>query len=92
MRIEAYNKISSIYQTTKVNKKERTNKKGTFDQIEISQQGKDYQVARKAVAAASDVRMDRVNQIKAQMASGTYNVKMEDVADKLVDKYFDQTI
>lgn len=92
MRIEAYNKINSVYQTTKINKTKKTSAKGTYDQIEISQQGKDYQVARKAVAATSDVRMDRVNQIKAQMASGTYNVKMEDVADKLVDAYFDQMI
>lgn len=92
MRIEAYNKVNSIYQTSKVKKTEKKSSVGTYDQVEISQQGRDYQVARKAVAAQPDVRMDRVNMIKSQMASGTYNVKVEDVADKLLDSYFRKRI
>lgn len=92
MRIEAYNKVNSIYQTSKVKKTEKKSSVGTYDQVEISQQGRDYQVARKAVAAQPDVRMDRVNMIKSQMASGTYNVKMEDVADKLLDSHFTKRI
>jgi anti-sigma28 factor (negative regulator of flagellin synthesis) len=33
-----------------------------------------------------------VNDIRQRMASGTYNVSNEDVADKLVDGYFSETI
>lgn len=94
MRIEAYNKINSIYQTTQIKKTETEKTTATYDcdQVEISQQGQDYQVAKKAVSTQPDVRMDRVNEIKSKMASGTYNVSMEEVADKMVDSYFDQTI
>lgn len=92
MRIEAYNKVNSIYQAATIKKTEAVKTGATYDQVEISRQGQDYQVAKKAVSSQSDVRMDRVNEIKSQMASGTYNVKLEEVADKLVDSYFDQTI
>ena len=34
---------------------------------------------------ASDVREDKVKEIQAQMAAGTYSVSIEDVADKMAD-------
>lgn len=92
MRIEAYNKVSSIYQTSKIKKTEAAKAAASFDQVEISRQGQDYQIAKKAVMNQPDVRMDRVNEIKSKMASGAYNVNLEEVADKLVDSYFDQSI
>lgn len=92
MRIEAYNKVNSIYQTSKIKKTEQVKTGATYDQVEISRQGQDYQVAKKAVSNAPEVRMDRVNEIKAKMTSGTYNVKLTEVVDKLVDSYFDQSI
>jgi flagellar biosynthesis anti-sigma factor FlgM len=52
-----------------------------------SQAGKDYQVAKQAVSDASDVRMDLVNDIKARLANGTYNVSDEELADKLLERY-----
>ena len=50
--------------------------------------GKDIQTAKQAVAASSDVRMDRVEALKAQIAAGTYNVSTEKLADKLMGDYF----
>ena len=92
MRIEAYNKVNNIYQTSKIQKTEQVKLGSTYDQVEISRQGQDYQVAKKAVSNTQEVRMDRVNEIKAKMASGTYDVKLTEVVDKLVDSYFDQSI
>ena len=92
MRIEAYNKINEIYQTSKINKVEKKQAKGSYDKLEISSTGRDYQVAKNAVKQVSDVRIDRINEIKEAMASGTYNISMKEVADKLVDSYFDQKI
>ena len=54
--------------------------------------GKDYQIAKNAVAAAPDVREDKVNAIKQALASGTYNVSMEEVADKLINSSFNLSI
>lgn len=92
MRIEAYNKVDSIYQTSKRVQSEQVKKDPQYDQVEISRQGQDYQIVKKAIHESPDVRMDKVNDIKNRIASGTYNVKLSDVADKLVDSYFDETI
>lgn len=87
MRIDAYNQVSRIYQTG--NKPSVTKKgaaKGT-DKVEISQFGKDYQVAKQAVAAAPDVREDKVADMKARIEAGTYDVSAADFAAKLAQKY-----
>lgn len=92
MRIDAYNKISQVYQTNVAKKTNKTVASSTSDQVEISRIGKDYQVAKKAVAAAPDERMDKVNEIKARMESGSYNISAEEIANKLVDGYFNTMI
>ncbi len=84
MRVDAYNAISQIYQT---NTKMATKSKVaayTNDKVEISDTAKNYQVAKQAVAASSDVREDKVADIKAKMAAGTYNVSSEDFANKIL--------
>lgn len=90
MRIDAYNKISQLYQTSKPKKTTGSGSVSKRDSLEISQVGKDYQVAKAAVQTAPDVRMDKVNAIRQQLASGTYSVSGEEIADRLVDRYFDQ--
>ncbi|MDF2610847.1 MAG: hypothetical protein K0R92_2321 [Lachnospiraceae bacterium] len=92
MRIDAYNKVTQLYQSNNAKKTAKTNGTGASDQVEISRIGKDYQVAKQAVTGAADVRMDKVNEIKARMESGTYNVSMEEVADKILSSYYDKLI
>lgn len=87
MRIDAYNAVNQVYQTNTQAKKVTTDKKTSSDKLEISQAGKDIAVAKKAIAEAPDVREDRVETIKKQMAAGTYSVSLEDVADKMVDSF-----
>jgi len=84
MRIEAYNAISQVYQSNtkmagKTNPVENAN-----DKFEISQIAKSYQVAKQAVSVAPDIRADKVADIKAKMSSGTYTVRAEDFADKVM--------
>lgn len=92
MRVEAYNKVTQIYQTNATNKITKTSSVKAKDQVEISRMGKDYQIAKQAVANATDIRQDKVNEIKKRMESGTYNMNAEEVANKLVDSYFDNII
>lgn len=92
MRIDAYNKINQVYQTsatTKVVKKERISGKDTF---EVSTIGKDLQIAKQAVNNAPDIREDKVEAIKKAMASGTYSVDADKIADKIISKMFDTLI
>ena len=87
MRIDAYNKINQMQSVSKINKVTTKKPVGQTDKLELSQAGKDYQVAKSAVSEAPDIRMDLVNDIKERLANGTYNVSDEDLADKLLERY-----
>ncbi len=93
MRINAYNQISQIYQANKIKKTAKSgNTSSVVDQYQVSQSGKDYQVAKAAISQTSDVREDKVAQYKEALASGTYNVSSQEVAETIVSKYFDSVL
>ena len=46
-----------------------------------------YNTAKAAVSEASDVRLDKVNDIKARIAAGTYNISSEAVARRCLAVY-----
>lgn len=54
------------------------------DSVSLSDTARSLASARAAVADASDVRADRVAQIKAAIASGTYTVDSRQLARALV--------
>lgn len=87
MRIDAYNAISQVYQTSGNYKAKTAGKAYDSDKVEISSFGKEFQIAKAAVATASDVREDKIADIKAKMSAGTYKVSGMDFANKLVDNY-----
>ena len=88
MRIEAYNQIASIYKTSKTGKVQQPYGVSTGrDEVQISQLGRDYQIAKQAVAEASDIREDKVSQLKSMIDAGTYSVEPGDFASKLLEKY-----
>lgn len=88
MRIDAYNQIGQLYGVQKSLKTQKTQSVSTQrDQVSISQTGRDYQVAKNAVAEASDIREDKVNQLKEQVESGSYSVDTGDFASRLIEKY-----
>ena len=89
MRIDAYNQIAQAYGVQKTYNTQKTNKVASMgsDQLSISQTGYSYQTAKAAVSEASDVREDKVAQLKAQIQNGTYSVSPDDFASKLLEKY-----
>ena len=54
------------------------------DGFSLSVKAEDYKVARKAVSAISEVRQDRVDDIRARIESGQYNVSASMVAEKIL--------
>ena len=65
-----------------------TKKTASFqDQLQISQAGRDFQIAKQAVANASDIREDKVAELKTKVDSGNYQVDAGDFASKLLEKY-----
>ena len=88
MRIEAYNQVTQLYKNTKATKAEKSYSAALGrDEVSISQAGYDYQVAKQAVAEASDIRGDKVAGLKARIQSGNYKVDSGDFASKLLEKY-----
>ena len=92
MRIDAFNKINKLYQTNSTKNTVKSKGSNFSDKLEISKTGKDYQIAKQAVAQTPDVREDKVNEIKQRMAAGLYDVGAKEVVDKIVDNYFDELI
>jgi negative regulator of flagellin synthesis FlgM len=88
MRIDPYNQISQIYNTQNITKTTRTqSERNVSDQVSISRTGRDYQIAKAAVSEASDIREDKVAQLKALVDSGEYKVDEGDFASKLLANY-----
>ncbi len=88
MRIEAYNQVAQLYKTNKTSGTKAANKASMGrDEVQISSFGRDYQIAKKAVAEASDIREDKVAEMKAKFESDTYQVDAGDFASKLLAKY-----
>lgn len=87
MRIGAYSQIQQLYGASKPGNKATSVQSADFrDKLQISNAGKDLQVAKQALANIPDVRMDKVAAIKEQMANGTYEVSGEDFAQKMMEK------
>jgi negative regulator of flagellin synthesis FlgM len=88
MRVEAYNSIAQVYKPNKTTGKNDVTKASSIkrDDVQISSFGKDIQVAKQAVAGASDIREDLVAEMK-QKYSGDFQVDTGDFADVLLAKY-----
>ena len=88
MRIEAYNQVAALYQANKTTRTSAAkNVNAPRDQVHISSAGKDFQIAKQAVANASDIREDKVAELKNKVDSGSYQVDAGDFAGKLLEKY-----
>lgn len=84
MRIDSMNQVSQVYRMNRP-KKVNTSYQASFsDKVEISQLGRDIQIAKKAVNAVPDIREDKVAAMKSAFAEG-YSVSDNDIADKLVE-------
>ena len=92
MRIETYNKIGQIYQTSAAKPVSKQAKAEKSDKIEISDFGQSLAIAKQAVSDTSDVRMDRVEKLRAEISSGNYNISSEDIAEKLTGQYFNLSV
>lgn len=89
MRIDAYNQIQQLYSNKKINKTEepKAAKRSFTDQLMLSSAGKEIQTAKQAVKNSPDIRQDLVNSIKERINNGTYEVDVNDFAEKLMEKF-----
>lgn len=90
MRIGTYNMVSQLYGSGSTKKSTTANSTGysSFkDEVSFSSIGKDMQVAKNALAGVPNTRAELVSDIKSRVDNGTYDVDVDDFAEKLVSAY-----
>lgn len=83
MKINPYIQVQQVYGTKKPSQTKATKKVGLRDGFEISNIGREIQVAKQAVANAPDVRAELTEPLKKAIDQGKYDVSSESFADKL---------
>jgi len=86
MRIDS---VVSAYKVYNTNGNQRRGRVGSTvgqnqDGFSLSVKAEDYKVARQAVSTISEVRQDRVDDIRARIESGQYHVSSSMVAEKIL--------
>lgn len=89
MRVEAMSQVAQIYKTNQTQSTEKTQKAKAKDEVQISETGRDFQIAKMALQEAPDVREEKIAAIKSSMEAGTYEVNSSSFADKVIQKYMD---
>jgi negative regulator of flagellin synthesis FlgM len=59
---------------------------GPVDKVIVSDQAREVRKVKEAVAKLPEVRQERVEELKKQVAEGTYKPKAEDIAEKLLGR------
>ncbi|WIF96127.1 flagellar biosynthesis anti-sigma factor FlgM [Caminicella sporogenes] len=86
-------KVMGAYKS-KMNKTEKVNKSAMRkDKVEISEKAKDFQIAMNAFSNLSDIRSEKVEDIKKAISLGMYNPKAKEVVDKMFERVnFDRKV
>ena len=88
MIISGSSRVSELYRPTAAGVSTRTQKTEIKrDEVALSVQAKEYQMAKAALAKVSDIREDLVRDIAERFANGSYNVSAKDVAAKMLDRF-----
>jgi len=93
MKINQISQIAKIYGPSSIKKvtpKDESMK--AKDNLKISETAKYFQLAYQAAKDAPDIRIEKVENLKARMDSGTYNISAEEVAEKMMPAIFDKQI
>lgn len=85
MKINKTDRILSIYENMTAKKAKPSQKKIEKDEIEISERAQDYQFAIRKLKELPDIRQDKVDKIKEQIQTGTYNVEGREIVDKIYE-------
>ena len=79
------NKVMRKYQKN-VEKTNKTNKANfKEDKLEISSSAREFQLAMSAAKKLPDVRQEKVDAVKREMAKGKYNPSANEIAKKMLN-------
>ncbi len=60
--------------------------------VSLSQRSKDIQTARQVIDSEPDIRLEKVEAIKAKIENGTYEIDHGKTAEKFIDAFFEEMI
>jgi negative regulator of flagellin synthesis FlgM len=78
------NQVKSEGKTTTSNTQAKFSSTGSTEQVAISSKAKDIQQATKAVNDTPDIRVEKVERIKENIANGNYHVSSDELAEKVL--------
>ena len=86
MRINGINNVNNVYKNNKIKKAYGSeNNAVSKDSFSISDFARELQVAKKAVDNEPGIRAAKVDDIKARMEAGNYNITAAQIADKIIE-------
>jgi negative regulator of flagellin synthesis FlgM len=71
-------------QTSRAKQSVEENPATDSDRIELSVRSRDIEHLDALIRSTPDVRMDKVEQVRSAIENGTYSVKAEKIADKII--------
>ncbi len=85
--LQAYYKTKIEDKKVSVNKTDATVKQEFgSDKVELSKEGREFILAMEAISKTSDIRAEKVNDIRRRIEKGTYFVEGEKVAEKIFER------
>ncbi|UCE55416.1 MAG: flagellar biosynthesis anti-sigma factor FlgM [Desulfobacterales bacterium] len=81
---DAYVKHINDKQKTEITSDKAVNQGAKADKVDISDAAKEIQEVRKQLDNTPDVRTEKVEQLKNQIEKGTYEIKSEEIAEKML--------
>lgn len=78
------NKISELYNKQKQDQKADKGEKG--DKLNISNKAVQFKEIKEELKASSDIRQEKVADIKKAVTKGNYDIDSEKVAEKILDR------
>ncbi|MCL1988378.1 MAG: flagellar biosynthesis anti-sigma factor FlgM [Firmicutes bacterium] len=87
MKINTIYAAQAVYQTNSKTRKSNAAASNAQDNLSISGQAEDYQIARRAISQLPDVRENRVAELKSLIESGQYSVNASAIANKILQNF-----
>jgi negative regulator of flagellin synthesis FlgM len=85
--------LSGLQDVTKIQKAPKVEQKADQqDKVRISTQAKEFQRAYELINKTPDIRADKLAPLEEAIRTGTYNVRGEQVANKLIEQTILDTI
>ena len=78
------NKVSELYNKQKQDQKADKGEKG--DKLNISNKAVQFKEIKEELKASSDIRQEKVADIKKAVTKGNYDIDSEKVAEKILDR------